>query len=944
MGFSFTHPWTLWTLIFLIPIIMVPVLTRGSRWHAIPARTWCSLVLRALIILALLFSLAGAQWARAVDSLTVVYLLDLSDSISGSERERAEAFIRQSVRAMPPNGQAAIVTFGENALVERLPSASTEMVDITSVPRTTRTNIAAAIRLGLALFPEASHKRMVILSDGIENVERAVEQAELAIAHHVEISYVPLRTLPGGAEASLDRLEMPKTVRLGQQFDLTAIVESSIAQPATLQIFAESVLARSWDVNLQPGTNRVRIALTADQVGFRRYRAELIAAGDSLPQNNVAAGFIVVQGPPRILLIEGKAGEAKHLAAALRASGMEIAVTPPRQAPQDLATLGGFDAIFLVNVPASALPWMTMQALPRYVRELGRGLIMVGGNSSFGAGGYLRSPIEEALPVDMDVRSREQEPNLALVLAVDKSGSMGRCHCDDPNRSPGQYPRVPSGLPKIDIAKEAILQTFQALGRLDLLGVVAFDENAHWALRLRQLASIDEVQGAISGMDAYGQTNIFAGLNEATQALAEANAKIKHIILLTDGWSRAGAYEELIRHMHERGITLSVIAAGRGSATYLQELAQAGGGRYYPAADIQELPQIFLKETIQAAGSYVVERPFYPLQTAVTPILDGVDTSRMPKLYGYNGTTPKKAARVALVTDQGDPLLAYWQYGLGHSIAWTSDLTSRWATEWVTWDQFTRFVGQLASWVLPEPTSGHLQIASAVEGNSLTIEADVVDNGGQPWDFLDVQASIIDPELTVQQVTLAQTAPGHYQARVPINAAGVYLAQVVAREKGDPEGITASTPVATMTTGVVIPYSPEYRQSSSATGEVLLHHLAQLTQGQRIHTPEEVWKQGNRTMRVVQPIWPSLLLLGILLFPLDVAVRRLRLSRREWARLRAWMRTLWLRRKRQLPLPQPSSTESSLPVEWLTARTRGRMRGIRKRAKGTGQEGSSSQE
>ncbi len=322
---SFTHPWAFWALALVMLIVLVPVLARGRRWRATPARIWWSIALRTLIALALLFSLAGAQWVRAVDLLTVVYLVDLSDSIPASERERAEAFIGQSVRAMPPNGQAAIVAFGENALVERLPSTSADMSDITSVPVATRTNIAAAIRLGLALFPEASRKRMVILSDGIENVERAIEQADLAVAHDVEISYVPLRALQGETEAYLDRLEMPGVVRLGQRFELTAIVESTVAQPATLQLFADGALARSLNASLQPGTNRVRASLTAEQAGFRRYRAELIATNDTLPQNNLAAGFTVVQGPPRILLIEGKPGEAGHLAAASNAAACSTA-------------------------------------------------------------------------------------------------------------------------------------------------------------------------------------------------------------------------------------------------------------------------------------------------------------------------------------------------------------------------------------------------------------------------------------------------------------------------------------------------------------------------------------------------------------------------------------------------------------------------------------------
>ena len=435
----------------------------------------------------------------------------------------------------------------------------------------------------------------------------------------VDISYVPLQPPQGEAEAYLDHLEAPASVHLGQRFDVTAVVESTAAEQATLQLYSGGTLVKTVDVSLQQGTNRVRIPLDATQAGFQRYRAELSAAADVLPQNNTAAGFTVVQGPPRILLVEGKPGEAGSLALALQASHIEPVTVAPAEMPQDLANLSSYDAVFLVDVPAEDLPLVTMEALPQYVQELGRGLVMVGGETSYGAGGYLRTPVEQALPVDMDVRTKDQEPNLALVLAVDKSGSMGRCHCDDPNLLPGQYDRVQSGLPKVDIAKEAILRASGALGRLDFMGVVTYDQDAHWAVRLQQQINADQLQGAIGGIDAYGQTNIFAGLNEAERALAGVDARVKHIILLTDGWSQSGDYDDLVARMKAEGITLSVIAAGRGSATYLQSLAERGGGRYYPAENIQDLPQFFLKETIQASGRYIIEEPFYPVQTATSP-------------------------------------------------------------------------------------------------------------------------------------------------------------------------------------------------------------------------------------------------------------------------------------------------------------------------------------
>jgi len=265
------------------------------------------------------------------------------------------------------------------------------------------------------------------------------------------------------------------------------------------------------------------------------------------------------------------------------------------------------------------MPTAAMNVLPSYVRDLGRGLVMIGGQDAFGAGGYLRTPVETALPVDMEVRSRTQEPNLALVFAIDKSGSMGRCHCDNPSALPGQYVRVESGLSKVDIAKDAVMQAASLLGRTDYIGVVAFDSNALWALQVQTLAEPSIIQNKIGGMRPEGQTNVYAGLSEAEAALAKTPARLKHVLLLTDGWSRSGDYEALAHKMQDEGISLSIVAAGGGSALYLEQLARTGGGRYYAAPTMSDVPKLFFKETVEAIGSYVIEEPFYPLPGSTTP-------------------------------------------------------------------------------------------------------------------------------------------------------------------------------------------------------------------------------------------------------------------------------------------------------------------------------------
>jgi Mg-chelatase subunit ChlD len=915
MNISFTNPAALWALIGFLPLLALPFVGRGlSGAHS--QRLLLSTGLRLLIGLGVILSLAGVHWRQPVDDLTVVFVLDLSDSVPAEEQARAEAFVRQAVAAMPDGDRAAIVAFGEEALVERLASEARDLPPVASVPGSGRTHIAEALRLAMALFPEDSQKRIVLLSDGLENVGDALAQADLATARGVEIAVVPLLAPPAEQEAYLVELEMPASVRQGQLFEMTAVVESTLAQQATLRLLGDGRLLDSRSVDLEPGTNRFVFSLTAEEAGFRRYHLELDPALDTLPQNNLASGFTMVYGPPRVLVAEGMSGEADALERALSSAGVEVDRVPPAQLPAEPAVLGSYDAVVLMDVPAGALPGGTMEALPVAVRELGRGLVMIGGEQGYGAGGYLRTPLEEALPVDMDVRSRTREPNLALVLAVDRSGSMGRCHCNDPDALPGEYERVEVGLPKVDIAKDAVVMASQALGPLDYMGVVAFDEDALWALELQQMVDPATLQNAIGGIQAHGGTNIFAGLTQAEEALLGTEARVKHIILLTDGWSRSGRYDDLTARLGEEGVTLSVVAAGTGSAEYLRRLAETGGGRYYPVPTIEDLPEIFFRETIEAVGSYIVEEPFYPLPAGTTPILQGLDPTSLPPLLGYNGTTPKATARVALLSPRGDPVLAQWQYGLGRAVAWTSDLKGQWASDWVAWERFNRFAAQMVGWTLPDPAQESLHVGIALDGADVRFRVDAVDEAGRPRDLLETEVRLVGPNLDARTVALEQTAAGRYEEAIVVGEPGTYLVHVVQR---DGEG----QPVAQQTTGLVVPYSPEYRRTGG--GEVLLDELARATGGEaELERPGAAFAPAEQPVSRARPLWPSLLLMATLLFPLDVGVRRLRLTAADWQRLAAWVRGRWPRRQ--------IGARGAEPVvlgDLFEARERARRRGTR---------------
>lgn len=873
MAISFIYPNYLW---FLLLIPATVALALAGRQKLLTWRFWTALVLRTLVLLGIILALAGAQLHLASSSLTTVFVLDASDSISAADRAAGEEFIRQSIAAMPDGDEAAVVVFGEEALVERLAEAQRRLAEITSVPVSTRTDIAEALQLAMALFPNEGAKRVLLLSDGRENLQQAVKQAEVAALQGVELSYLPLGEVSTEAEVQLESLKAPSEARFGQDFELEIRVNSTVKTGAGLQVFGDGNLVYSRDIDLLPGSNLFTVTIEDGQTGFHRYSAAVVPDADKQLQNNEAAAFTIIQGPPNILIVEEQSGEAGNLAEALEAAEMRVTTVAPSGMPASLAGLAQYDVLVLANVPAAAIPAASLQALPVYVRDLGRGILTLGGDQAYGAGGYLRTPLEEILPVTMDVKSKDREVNLALVLAVDKSGSMGRCHCDNPDLFQ-TYERKEIGQPKVDIAKEAIMRSANALSYQDYLGVVSFDNGAHWALELGQLPSQSDLENAIGPVTADGGTNMQAGLQAAYEALKDVPAGRRHIIMLTDGWTRSGDLSGLVNAMNKEGITVSFVAAGNGSAEYLQGLADLGGGRYYPARDMLSVPDIFLKETVQSVGHYIIEEPFYPLPGNISPVMRGLDEKLLPGLLGYNGTTAKRTARLDLLTPRGDPLLASWQFGLGKSAAWTSDLKGQWAGEWVKWDKFPRFAAQAVGWLLPAARTPGMSASAEVRDHGVQLSLQASDEGERALNNLDAQVRVIGPDLKAEDIDLAQTAAGKYEVLAGLDKPGVYLLTFSAKEDIRPVGQT--------TLGLVVPYSPEYR--GGGTNQALLDRLAEISGGGQINQPGAVFVHNLDAQKSAREIWQTMLLLAALLFPLDVAVRRLNFTRRDWQEMAA---------------------------------------------------------
>jgi Mg-chelatase subunit ChlD len=860
VSLSFDRP----LLLLLLPacIGLVYLLWRTSRVYMPPLRRRASLVLRVLVVTLLVAAIAEPRIQLPANDLAVAFLLDRSDSITPSMQADQERWLADALQHKAQQDQAAVITFAGDPVVDRALSTEADppRLSPSSNVDPSSTDIAAAVRAGLAVLPPTAARRLVLLSDGQENQEKADTAAALAAAAGVQLMAVPLEGVRG-PEVLVRALDAPAQLREGERFSLSAQVEANVATNATLYLMVDGRLAASQDVTIQPGSSRFVLPVEPLATGHHVLRLQLQADADTLVQNNSAGAYVIVQGPPKVLVVEGTPGEGRYLVDALRTMGLTVDVTSPDGAALDEASLLTYASTVLVDVPAESLPAGRMLTLKSYVRDHGGGLLVVGGDRAFGPGGYARTPLEDMLPVRMDLRGKSLSTSVALIIVMDVSGSMGG---------------GPGGASKMDLAKEAALAAVELLGEYDQVGILAFDDHNQWMIQPTFANDLTPIEDAIGRMQPGGGTEIYPALKEALDALVPLDAKVKHIILLTDGEAPRGPYEELAKQMEPAQVTLSTVGIGSDADTnLLQELAQLGHGRYYDGNDPFDLPQLLVKETQQVQRAAIVEEDFTPLPIATNPAIEGIDIRKAPQLRGYVATTAKPQSTVLLASRQLDPVLSEWQYGLGRVMAWTSDAKNLWSSRWLEWPDFGRFWAQVVKRTDRPPEDPNRQVTVKIEGDHARITLDAQTGAEQPdrhyLNFLPTQAVLVDPHGQEQTVQLPQVAPGRYEASVPVQSDGVYTLTATQTESTGEQAVQSS--------GFVVPYSPEY--GLTGTDQTLLESLVRRTGGKILSDPTDAFAHTLPSVGAPRPLWPLLLLLMAVLLVADVGVRRVRISAPE---------------------------------------------------------------
>ena len=873
MGFEITRPLFLGAGVVALAVIV-------AAWRVFPpplsrGRARLSLGVRTLIVILLTASLAGFQVQTSPSNQSLLVAADLSASVQ-SARDSEATTVRRILQQRQGEDRAGVLSFGRDPQVEVSISNAPQFGEFQSQPNPQFTDLAAALQLGGSLLPEDSRRHIVVVSDGRSNLGDAVAEARLLRAEGIRVDTVPL-SVPLGAEVYVDRLDAPRALTQGQQATAQAVIVSNTATPATIRWYLDRTLITTSQAALPVGETTVTQLVTPNQPGFHSVRIVVDPVRDTYAENNLGEALIQVVGPPRVLLVQNTLGEAASLESALHSTGIGTSTITPDQLPRSASDLAAYQAVVLVNIPAASLGTDAMTLLQASVRDLGMGLVVIGGADSYGPGGYAGTALETTLPVQIQLPQDMQKPPVAVMLVLESTES-------------GTGDQVLRG------AAEAVVDQ---LTPRDMVGVT----NGSMGTVVVPLAPLTDkaaVKRKIEGIGLGDPPSYTPDLNAADQALTHASASLKHIILLGDG-DASDNYQPVITAIHAHGITVSTVAIASimSDAGLMQEMAGWGHGRFYQSNSIADIPQIFLKESREALKPWIVEGRIAPQLASLADVIPGVPLDSFPPLSGYVATTPRAAADVVLKSPQGDPLLATWQYGLGRVMAWTSDAQGRWTAGLLQWPSANRFFGDIVHSSLPQPGDPALQVETRVQGDHTHLLVTAPATSGAT-----VTVSAVTPDLADASLTLLPTGAGRFEGDLPTDQVGSYLLHV----NESAGGVVRHT----TTAGLVVPYSPEYRDLG--TDLPSLKAIAQAGGGVVLSDVSQAFRLPVPSVKAALPISELLLVLAILLFPLDVALRRLVFRLEDVPAWRAAMQ--------RAPAP-------AMPAEATVTRLRERVEGVR---------------
>ena len=921
LGFiiGFDRPVFLW-LLLVIPVVWY--FSYDSLAGLGPWRRFFALSLRTVVLSLIIAALSQMQWRLKTDRLTVLYLLDRSDSVSPADKKlMLEYAFSQSEKHRRENDKVGVIAFGSNAKIEAAPFAGQlpfdSNIDSAGLINTGGTSIESALKIAQSAFPEGTARRVVIISDGNQNTGDALGIAQSMAQQGVGIDVVPIKLL-ASQDVAVDKVDIPSNIRKGQDFEIrvaltnkTQPTEDNPTGEVTGQLSITDNLISLNDkdgllkqsVTLQPGKNLFSFNHKLDRSAMYSLIAEFEpddASADVISENNTASAFTHVRGKGKVLLIKDAANpnESDYLIDGLTANEIEVVVRQSSSAYQSSADLLQYDSVIMANVArasdevgnesdVNAFSDEQIKMLVDNCEHFGCGIVMIGGDRSFGAGGWSNSLLEKAMPVDFQIKNSKVAAVGALAMVMHG--------CEMPN---GNYWQI-------KVAEEAI----KVLGPMDYCGVIDWSDyngQPRWMWKFDKVnGGVDRVfgnrkkmLGLVNRMKTGDMMDFNAPMKTILAGLDKVDASMKHVIIISDGDPTAPT-NQLLKDFVKRKIKISTCAIGthgKAASATLKRISKITGGKYYVVKKASALPRIYQREARRVAKPVIYESKQgigVTSSSALTnhEILKGIDLSAMPPFLGYVMTTVKTSGlveRLALAdqpnqegTEENRTLLATWRYGNGRTVCFTSDSGDRWTSGWLGSPQYQKLFSQMVRYSMrPITEKGNFTVASEIRDGKARITVTALNEDDEFLNFLDIYGSGLSGDDSVD-LDFKQVGPGRYIAQQEIGVQGNWLFTIFPG-KGYQR----------LMTGLNVPYSKEY--SDRESNLAMLESLASFPpRGGEVGTMTDVALNDSampellkfNTFRPtltsaisIEDIWPLLLTLCGAVFFTDVLVRRVAIS------------------------------------------------------------------
>lgn len=850
MSLTLTAPGALW-LLAVVPLLWVAL--RFARTNFNPRQRRLQAAVRSLLLVVLALALARPVVSLGSSRTSIVYLVDVSHSISSQAINEAADRIDAVQSTLRPD-HSQIMVFGLDAApvlgtAELRAMAQADPEGEAGPVAREGSDLERALAQARAELAAGHVPRLVLFSDGRET-HGDVEAASLRLAAEGVPVFVEAMAVRDLGDAWVDWVELPARVPAGALVSATVHVGSQRTVDGVVEVREGGQVIGQQAVSLTPGATAVTVDVSFETAGAHAIEARLVTAGDPLDVNNRLLREAFVGSRIRVLYVEGAPGSARYLERALDLSGFDVETRSVGRVPTTRTELDAWDVVLLSDVGRQDISDTSMSALADWVETSGGGLLVAGGEAVYGegevgdTGGYRNTELERLMPVTFE---RKDEPEVALIIVLDRSWSMA-----------GQV---------MELCKSAAQAAIEVLTDEQSVGVITFNDGLNWDVTLRNVGqNRDMIREAVAAIQPAGHTLIFPAIEQAYIALKDARARAKHVVLLSDGRSYPDDYEGLIKKMVEAKITVSSIAVGPAAdVELLTNIAKWGQGRPYVVADAREVPQIFVKEAKDAATPAFDEKAIKPVLKA-RGFLEGVNFADMPVLRGRTATVLKDTALELVATEDGDPLLAFWPIGMGRTAVFASDVKDRWASNWVRWRGYAPFFAAVVRSLERQrrPPIGMEVRSGVVRGTArpLSVAVEARDADGNYQNLARPVVRVVAADGTTADVVAQQRAPGRYEVTIVADARQPLTVSLVG-EADVPSRLIVPDP------------DLEYRFTEPDVAKLIA--IAGLTGGKTSVTADVLLNATASRQTARRALWPFLVVFALLLWLGDVVLRRVRL-------------------------------------------------------------------